>query len=129
MKSSNNNVENCYIKEKFIWKVITFLLLCIVRIIAICNNAFSPPYTETHSRQSIFSWIVFVNNKAKRAKRKTYKPVPLNVGSCRILKVTNFFHSRLHSCQYLSFFIWHERNADRVPEFEKIPTFGRAKST
>ena len=60
---------------------------------------------DYHTRQSIFSRKVFVKSKTKKIKRKTYKPVPPNFGSCRMLEATNFFHSRLHPCQYLLFFI------------------------
>ena len=52
--------------------------------------------------------------KKKQIKRKTYKPVPPNVGLCRMLGETIFFHSRLHHCQYFLFFTWHRGNNPKI---------------
>ena len=112
-----------FIKEKSIKKLTTFLFLRVVKITAICNNAFRPlqkrrPHTAIH-----FSWIVFVKNKTKRIKRKIYKPVAPNFRPCRMLGAASFFHLRLLPSQYSLFFLWHGQKT------EKIPRFGGAKST
>ena len=83
---------------------------------------------DLYTQQSIFSWILFVENKTKRTKRKIYKPVPPNVGPCRMLGAAHFFHSRLHPCQYLVFFIWRSGKNRENPNIRKKSKIRRTKT-
>ena len=47
---------------------------------------------DPHTRQFIFSWIVFVKNKTKWIKRKLDEPVSPNSRPCQISGATSFSH-------------------------------------